>query len=216
MIDVSLEHPWLSARLNGPHRCLSWAPYRAGFQTTDHVLWREVRNADLTPEYDAIGGLAAEMAERNTPDAVAMMTSREVATFRLEAASLGRSMAQCLATVGLSNALRVNHAGPSAPIGTINLLVVTNTPLLDTGLIEALSIATEARTAAVMDHGPMLTTGQATGTGTDCIVVAAPPGDQQFAGLHTDVGQSVGAAVYAAISAGTQHWMETEGKTHDA
>jgi ABC-type glutathione transport system ATPase component len=46
---------------------------------------------------------------------------------------------------------------------------------LDTALIELSSIATQARTAAVMDHGPDLPTGRATGTGTDCIVVGADP-----------------------------------------
>ncbi|MEE7455252.1 hypothetical protein MPAR168_00045 [Methylorubrum populi] len=42
------------------------------------------------------------------------------------------------------------------------------------------------------------------GTGTDCIVAAAPQTGEPalFAGLHTPVGEAVGAAVLAAISEG--------------
>jgi adenosylcobinamide amidohydrolase len=50
MIDVSLDPPWLTARLATPHRMLSWAPHNPGFVTADTVIWREVRDADLTED----------------------------------------------------------------------------------------------------------------------------------------------------------------------
>ncbi|MEO1272728.1 MAG: adenosylcobinamide amidohydrolase, partial [Myxococcota bacterium] len=46
-----------------------------------------------------------------------------------------------------------------------------------------------------------------TGTGTDCIVLAAPPGHAVYAGLHTAVGEAVGRAVYDAVAAGVRGWM---------
>jgi adenosylcobinamide amidohydrolase len=51
---------------------------------------------------------------------------------------------------------------------------------------------------------------QVTGTGTDCIVVAAPQtGDPaNFAGLHTAIGEAVGAAVYRVIRDGIAVWRE--------
>jgi adenosylcobinamide amidohydrolase len=215
MIDVTLTRPHLIARLAAPLRMLSWAPYRPGFVTADTVIWREVRNADLTPDFDAIGWLAEQMSALAMPEAVGLLTSRDIGTYRLEQAVSGRSMGQCLATVGLSNAERIGSRMPvtAAPTGTINLLAVTDTALTDTAMIEALSIAAQARTAAVMDAALDLPTGRATGTGTDCIVLACPPGDTGYAGLHTDVGEAIGRAVYRAVVAGAQHWMETEAAT---
>jgi len=48
-----------------------------------------------------------------------------------------------------------------------------------------------------------------TGTGTDCIVVAAPEGagGAQFAGLHTAIGEAAGDAVYRAIREGVAVWQ---------
>jgi adenosylcobinamide amidohydrolase len=84
-------------------------------------------------------------------------------------------------------------------------------------LIEALSIATQARTAAVMDVNLMLPTGRATGTGTDCIAVAARPGPALYAGLHTDIGEALGAAVYQATMTGARDWisydLQTKGRS---
>ncbi|MGB3417794.1 MAG: adenosylcobinamide amidohydrolase, partial [Mesorhizobium sp.] len=49
----------------------------------------------------------------------------------------------------------------------------------------------------------------ATGTGTDCIVVAAPAGEpgEAFAGLHTAVGAAIGRAVHDAISQACATWI---------
>ncbi len=79
----------------------------------------------------------------------------------------------------------------------------------DAALIETLSVATQARTAAVMDAQVIRAGAQVTGTGTDCIVVAAPLGDgaARFAGLHTAIGEAVGDAVYRAIREGAEVWQ---------
>jgi len=78
-------------------------------------------------------------------------------------------------------------------------------------MIEALSIAASARTAAVMEVELELPEGRATGTGTDCIAMAAPEGTTRFAGLHTDTGEAVGRAVHEAVSRGARGWT-----THQA
>lgn len=212
MITVTLSRPHLIARLSHPMRTLSWAPYRPGYVTTDTVIWREVRNADLTEDFDAISWLADDLVTLDEANGLGLLTSRDVGTYRLEHAKSARSSATCLATVGLSNAERVGTrlSTEAATTGTINLLAATSTALTETAMIEAMSIATQARTAAVMDVGLNLPTGRATGTGTDCIVIACPPGDTLYAGLHTDVGEAIGRAVYGAVSKGAQHWMETE------
>ncbi|GAA5076400.1 adenosylcobinamide amidohydrolase [Roseibacterium beibuensis] len=211
MIAVTLDRPWLIADLGQPLRLLSFAPHRPGFVSASRVLWREVRNADLTREFDAISWLGHEMSARGDEDAIGMLTSRNIGQNHLEFAVSGRISASCLATVGLTNAERVGHRLPALAVayGTINLLAVTDAPLSDTAMIEAMTIAAEARTAAVITHGPDLPTGRATGTGTDCIVLGCPGGSTAYAGLHTDVGEALGRSVYNAVAKGTREWMET-------
>ncbi|MDG4647004.1 adenosylcobinamide amidohydrolase [Roseibacterium sp. SDUM158017] len=212
MMRVTLERPWLTADLDRPCRMLGWAPHNPGFVTASRVVWREVRDADLTEDFDALGWLAASMDARGDAAAVGLLTSRDLARYRLETACSGLVSASCLATIGLTNAERVGHRLPrdADAWGTINILAATDAGLSDTALTELLSIVAEARTAAVIDHGPDLLSGRATGTGTDCIVVAAPAGPGLFAGLHTDVGEAVGAAVYRAVAAGTAAWMREQ------
>ncbi|MCU4652230.1 adenosylcobinamide amidohydrolase [Roseibacterium sp. SDUM158016] len=209
MIRVTLDTPWMAADLPVPFRLLSFALWNPGFVTAKRVVWREVRDADLTEDLDALEWFAAQMTARGEEEAIGLITSRDLGKYRLESAESGLSRATCLATVGLTNAERIGHRQmqAGAGFGTINLLAVTDTALSNTALIELLSIAAEARTAAVMEHGPILPAGRATGTGTDCIVVGAPPGDKRFTGLHTDVGEALGAAVYRAVANGVEDWM---------
>ncbi len=210
-----LAPPWLVSDLGGPHRVLSWAPARPGFVTAARIVWREVRNADLPEGLDAHAWFAADLEAAGHGDAVGLLTSRALARFVATSAAADGVRARCIATVGLSNAERVGTRRPAvAAIGTINLAVAVSLPLSDPALIEALSIAAEARTAAVIAHGPALPAGRATGTGTDCIAVAAPPGEARHAGLHTAVGEALGRAVLDAVARGTQDWMQEQGGRH--
>lgn len=205
---VRLARPWLTFDLGAPHRVLSFAPHRPGFVTARRIAWREVRNADLPPGLDVQDWFEAELAEAGLSDAVAMLTSRDIGRFRQAEVMVEGISAACLATVGLGNAERIgrrrSHAGG---YGTINIAVRLSAPLTDTALIEALSIAAEARTAAVMEAGLRLPTGIATGTGTDCLAIAAPAGTGAYAGLHTSIGEALGRAVLDAVAAGAADWM---------
>jgi len=209
VIAVTLARPWLVARLPGPMRALSHAPYGPGYRMTGAVLWREVRNADLTPGFDAEGWLQGEMARAPEPAGVAMLTSRDIGTWDQASASVDGIGAHCVVTLGLSNAEAVGTRLPwhSADYGTINLLVATDAALTGTAQLEALTIAVQARTAALLDLGLRLETGLATGTGTDCIVVACPPGDLRYAGLHTAVGEAVGSATRRAVFRAATDWL---------
>lgn len=207
MITVTLERPWLLARLPRPMRVLSWAPHAPGFVTTDHVVWREVRNADLALDFDVETWFAGQMTRH--PGAVGMMTSRDIGTFVQRRAVVDGITADCLCTLGLSNAESVGGRLPWHPAeyGTINLLVATDAALTETAMLEALSIAVQARTAGVMAAGLQLVTGLATGTGTDCVALACDPGEGKYAGLHTAVGEVIGAAVRGAIEAASADWL---------
>ena len=207
MIAVELTRPWLAAHLPRPMRVLSWAPFAPGFTQARHVVWREVRNADLTPDFDVDHWFAAEMAR--WPDAVGMLTSRDIGTHHLAEVAVDGIRAACLATVGLTNAEAVGRRRPyhSADFGTINLCTVVDAGLTETAQLEALSIAVQARTAAVMAVGLHLDTGLATGTGTDCAALACDPGDGRYAGLHTALGEAIGAATRQAVAAAAADWI---------
>lgn len=207
MIAVTLDRPWLTARLPMPMRILSHAPYGAGYRTTDTVLWREVRNADLTPDFAVEDWFAQEMAR--TPGAVGMLTSRDVGTWRQALAEVEGIRAGCVVTLGLSNAESVGRRLPWHPAdyGTINILAATDAGLTEAAQLEALTIAVQARTAGVISAGLALATGQATGTGTDCLALACLPGQGRYAGLHTAVGEAIGACVRQAVEAAAADWV---------
>ena len=210
-LAVTLERPWLCFDLGREVQVLSWAINRPGFVMANRILWREVRNADLPRDMDVHRWLKDTLAERGNSDAVCFLTSRDVGFYTQAKATTEGETAQCVATVGLSNAERVGARVDRSQMnwGTINIAVSLQNGLSQTGLIEAMTIAAQARTAAIIDIGLGLPTGIATGTGTDCIAIAAPIGTSDYAGLHTAIGEVVGNAVYDATLRGAKEWMET-------
>lgn len=216
-VSLTLERPWLSLDLAAPHRVLSWAINKPGFASATRILWREVRNADLPAELDVDSWLATELAARDAADAVVFLTSRDVSAYHQATARVGGATVVCVATTGLSNAehvgARVDRSAKSW--GTINIAIVIDQGLTDAARIETLAIAAQARTVAVMSVGLPLPTGLATGTGTDCIAVAAPEGEIRFAGMHTDIGEATGKAVHEAVVAGAREWMATVRREED-
>lgn len=205
-MSVILARPWLDFDLGRKMSVLSWAPHRPGFVSASRILWREVRNADLPPGLDATDWLAEELRARQAGDAVCFLTSRDLGPFVQRRCRVGIVSVNVVATVGLSNAervgARVDRSGQTW--GTINVAVRVLPGLTRPAMIEALTIAAQARTAAVMDSQLTLPTGQATGTGTDCIALACPEGPVHYAGLHTETGEAIGRAVYEAVRMGAR------------
>ncbi len=203
-----LARPWLDLPLPGRLRTLGWCLNAPGFGWAAAVHWREVRDADLGPDLDVPSWLAADLS-RTGRAGPCFVTSRDVSAFVLREARVEGAGARALATVGLSNAERIGarSAAPAA-LGTINVALVLDAPLSDGALVEVLSLAAQARTAAVMEGGPRLPGGAATGTGTDCLLVAAPAGEARHAGMHTALGEAAGRAAFAAVARGVADWME--------
>ena len=208
--------------LGAPHDVLSWAIVNGGRRVASDVVWREVVRGELGPEVDPVALPAAllrrALAEARLPDAVGLLTARDVRSFdTAEAVDAGDAdlHARCVATVGLANALAAGNPPGAAHPGTINLCVQVSTPLGEEALLEALALAAEARTAAMLEARlPSPLSGRpASGTGTDCIVVAAPVAPAStarlaYAGKHTRVGSLLGAAVRDAVSRGIARWLE--------
>jgi adenosylcobinamide amidohydrolase len=206
---IQCTPPILIARLPSLHRTLGWSLLHPGFAMTRDVVWVEVRNRDLGPGADPAVLLQRKLVEAGLPDALAFMTSRDVTRWRFSEARVEDIEAACLTTVGLSNRERVgSRRSAQAAAGTINTLVRVSRSLADGALVEAISIVAEARTAAILETRQREDGSAITGTGTDCIVVAAPCEGEpaRWAGLHTAVGEAIGAAVYRATREGAEEW----------
>jgi adenosylcobinamide amidohydrolase len=121
----------------------------------------------------------------------------------------------CLATAGVKgNAMRtgvdetnwVERNGKfEKTVGTINTLLLTNVPLSDGSLARAIITATEAKTAALQDldvRSTFTPQNQATGTGTDNIIVASGKmvgKPLRITGGHTKMSELIGVSTKKAI-----------------
>ena len=210
--SIACAQPWLVATFSAPQRMVSWSLNRPGFTTAHRVAWLEVRDADLPLGVDPHALLLDRLGTAGFADAVAMMTARDVRRHAIADRRIDGVGARALVTLGLTNGIAFDAVGevvaPSrAPrVGTINLLLALSHPLADEALLEALSLAATARTAALLADG-----GSIAATGTDCVVVACPEVTGQaarYAGLHTASGRALAAAAYAAVSAARRDWED--------
>ncbi|HMI92802.1 MAG TPA: adenosylcobinamide amidohydrolase [Polyangiales bacterium] len=217
-IRVELGTRILRVRFARPQRVISWAISGGGVRRASEVIWLEVDDHELRPPVDARGYVRARLQQAGAPQAVALLTSRRLHAYVdtcVENEGIGREQslsARCIATVGLGNALRAGDLpGPSARIGTINVLCALSVPLSPEAMLEALALAAEARTLAVREAVvPSRRSGlPASGTGTDCIAIAAPAlaRADRYAGKHTAVGHVIGAAVESAVRRGAEQWL---------
>ena len=107
------------------------------------------------------------------------------------------------------------------PKGTVNILVLTNARLTDGAMARALITITEAKTAAFEDlriPSSYTKTVQATGTGTDSIIIASGTTGPKvtYTGGHNRIGELIGKAAYEAVieALGKQNGFKTEKVLH--
>jgi adenosylcobinamide amidohydrolase len=210
---LNLKGRWLEAVFEKPQSILSWAPQGGGRVQAQAVAWYQVTKEDLRPPVDADGFLKRIASDNGMSEAVVMLTSADLSHYQDIVRTCEGIEVRCVATVGMTNALRIGDP-PSVikEAGTINLLCSVSIPLSYSAMVEALSVAVEARTAAVMDADlPSIQTGRpATGTGTDCAALACPAEDGRltYAGKHTALGSLIGDAVYQAVASGLKTWKQ--------
>lgn len=218
-MKIICHERWLIVSFERPQLCLSWAVYGGGRTQTDTVAWYQVKWPELEPSVDPKQFLKEKLVEKSIPHAVGMLTGVGLEVFRDVEERCGHVSGRCVATVGMGNALRAGDFPGSTtiqPAGTINLLCSVSVPLSDQAHLEALSIAVEARTAAVFESDiRSIQTGlSATGTGTDCVVIVAPCAESSYeertfyAGKHTPLGYVIGKTVFEAVSLGLNRWKQ--------
>jgi len=203
----TVRHQTLIVAFPARYRVLSWAPLQGGFVEAQTILNHQVNtheHSTLEPE-SFLNNLAQQL--RVDFPVVGLMTGvlmeRHVRRMRIH----DDLMIECFATVGLSNALTVGDpATYDEQFGTINCIVTINQPLTPAAMVEAVQIVTEAKVRAVQNAGVKSTVSGtlATGTGTDCVVVACSTvGDMyRYCGKHTKLGELIGQVVLAAVGEG--------------
>jgi adenosylcobinamide amidohydrolase len=221
---ISARTLWVVAR--APCRVLSWAPLGGGLRVASLLANHQVRLDDPRAARTPRAYLARVIrgAGYDLRRTVAMMTGAEVARAGHAVAARDGSAVGAWCTAGFSNALRVGDrgtVGPGRP-GTINLIVMANRPMTRDALVEAIQIAAKARTLAILEAGvkSVRSGAPATGTGTDCIAIAAPiagetasargagagcaarstaaarsADEERYCGKHTLLGELIGRAV---------------------
>ncbi len=210
LFAIACRPPWLLARFRTPQRIVSWSLNRPGFVVAGAVAWLQVKDADLPIGLDPKSFLESRLVDEGLGDAVGLMTARDIRAYEVGSAGEGECAVDTMLTLGLGNAVTLDPAGrpvsgarEAEPVGTINALVACSQPLDDGALLEAISVATAARTAGLLADD-----GRAIGTGTDCIAIACPAGETRatFAGLHTAIGTNIASAVFRATRAGRRAW----------
>src|SRR5207249_11408980 len=139
---------------------------------------------------DATALLASSLESAGLRDAVGLLTARDLSRHHDLTHERDGLFARCVVTAGLSNALAAGDPPAGPAVGTINMLCIVSCALTEEALVEASALATEAKTAALLDSNlkSPLSGRPITGTGTDCVVIAAPVEAAQrerFSGKHT-------------------------------
>jgi adenosylcobinamide amidohydrolase len=114
---------------------------------------------------------------------------------------------ECAATVGITMptwAAAKEDAWSAWTPGTINLVCWVPAALADAALVNAVVTATEAKAQALAEAGV-----PGTGTASDAIVVACPPGQiEPYGGPRSRWGAPLARAVHRAVADGIDAYME--------
>jgi adenosylcobinamide hydrolase len=139
---------------------------------------------------------------------VGLQTAAKLTHGAVEEESGDRYRMICCATAGTRNSARagkVRETFSAYQCGTINIFLLVDANLTPAAMINGMMTATEAKAAALQDLQIVDEDGDiATGTTTDCVVLASSQNGQygaphQFAGAATTIGNAIGRLVYRAV-----------------
>jgi iron complex transport system ATP-binding protein len=227
--------------LGAVHRVLSSAPRRGGLVKARSILNHRVAanpaveqplshgkpagRAKWSDPARYLGTLASKLGAQSP--SVGLMTAvpmKQLVGLREESDGI---WVECFCTVGVTNAVKAGEpaffAGSGrrcCSAGTINIILVTNANLSAPAMVGAVQVATESKTAALLDRAVPSWTGRggATGTGTDAVVIACRfrGGPRiQYSGTHTEIGAMIGRVVGRCVQAGltrTARWKSRQMK----
>ena len=226
-----------------PQRVLSSAVLNGGFYQANHFLnMRVPKHCPLTLEGSSLKDALLEDTALEDPaitlkrycdekrwrgPAIGMMTAASMKSLRvahefLPGEGLVYESLAVVVTSGLQNARRAGdpaefRALTPVPnkVGTINMAIVTSAYLTNAAMVEAITVATEAK-AAVLQQLNVLSpvSGKvATGTGTDAIAFFSNTDNQnnqpvKFTGKHTLFGERVAQLVIKSLRSSINYKAE--------
>lgn len=144
---------------------------------------------------------------------VGLMTAVPMKQLVVDREEAGPVWVECFCTVGVTNAVRAGER-PASPAshghrhGTINIILITNATLAKTALVGAVQVATESKTATLMQNRVRSSARKAllaTGTGTDAVVIASSLDGRHklpYSGTHTEIGAMIGRLVSRCVQLG--------------
>ena len=187
-------------------RKFSSAPYNGGIGESIAYANRHVeRNYSYNP-----GVEIPQFLGRNNIDAngiTVTLTACSVLDFVLIEDKIGDHFLTAAITAGSGNAISMGSKG-SEGNGTVNVCVLTDLPLSDSGTLNLYQTIVEAKTQAFNDLGitDRITGKISPGTSTDTvsIFVANQGKDMEFGGRLTDVGHKTSLIVYENIGVALQ------------
>jgi adenosylcobinamide amidohydrolase len=208
---MRIEHDdrFVMLHFDYPLRVLSSAPYNGGSRRAGSIVNLKAETGEVlenSPE-ELITAFLRIHGLRE--DSVGLLTSAAMAYAQFVVLQEKGIIILAVVTAGISNALNIAERSVTdftgedrTGHGTINIIAVTNCCLLDESMVSSLITVTEAKTAALLDlEVKSVATGtQATGTGTDTVVIVSGKGTNiRYTGGHTLFGQLLGEAVYRGV-----------------
>ncbi len=220
-LQIDLQPHCLIVRLPGMFNCLSWAPWNGGEVSASVVANVQVglngssSRTTLADDFGLLFKTHSLVPEKT----VGLMTAATVSAYTDRFLYASGAWVHVLVTVGLSNARSVlddadvELGNQCRSSGTVNVVVATNALPGIGGRIEAIHIASSAKTAAFRDSGvtSRKSNHPADLTGTDCLVVGASGEiEEDHCGLHTILGEMIGRTVYTCVSQGIAECRRSE------
>lgn len=212
--------------LGGLRTVLSSAPKAGGVTRARYILNHQVvansmakgdrdKNVRCADPARTLSQLALSLGIRDP--FVGLMTAVSLADLVTVREAYDEMWVEGFVTVGTSNAVRAGEpvmqgqsmSGYRQP-GTINLILVTNARLSVSAMVGTVQVATEAKTAVLLQAKVKSWTGRpgATGTGTDAVVVVSGNGPRQrYSGTHTILGELVGRVIGTAVREGLARYV---------
>ena len=202
-------HKTLFIELNRPMAAVSTLEgYREGISFVGNCysppqVWGIYHKISLKDSRSNLYKVLQKSEEKNTS---ILFTGADMDNLSVKKQNFRDMEVYALVTAGVkSNAVRMSKdSGNFYEPGTINMILLTNMKLTNRAMTRAIISATEAKTAALndMDIRSSYTSlvNQATGTGTDNIIVVEGSGTQiENAGGHSKLGELIAKAVYEAV-----------------
>ena len=192
----SIYNEFYLIEFNHVARKYSSAPYRGGIGTSQGYLNMHVEN---NYNFDIYEYVKSFLTKNNLSSELTVnMTSVDIQKYQMENVSVGNYFVQATITAGFDNAISIGNKYGKP--GTINMCVITDYPLTDSGAINLYQTCIEAKVQALNDMNirDIMTGIVSPGTSTDTLSIFVINREKKYdyAGRLTEIGYETSLLVY--------------------